>query len=106
MLGLKVLKHPLDSADQVVDVVLVHGLGGEAMKTWTSASGDFWPTWLQEWLCTEREIRNVRISTFGYNADFQHVFEADSVLGIDDFARQLLDGMNSVYKKQKVAMLN
>ena len=33
----------------LVDVIFVHGLGGDASKTWTNALHDeFWPQWLQD----------------------------------------------------------
>jgi hypothetical protein len=37
--------------EQNIDVVFVHGLGGNAMSTWLSASADlstYWPRWLAQ----------------------------------------------------------
>lgn len=75
-----------------IDIVLVHGLSGKSRGTWTHSNG-FWPTWLHEWLYEEDRLENVQISTFGYNADFQNPLANCNILGIADFAKELLDGM-------------
>ncbi|KAJ5716382.1 tetratricopeptide and DUF676 domain protein [Penicillium malachiteum] len=71
--------------DQVnVDIVLVHGLNGDAFSTWTVEKPKrcFWPGDLLPPL-----LPNARIMTFGYNANLFH----DSVDGrIAEFAENLL----------------
>ncbi|KAI1173092.1 hypothetical protein F4777DRAFT_467482 [Nemania sp. FL0916] len=51
-----------------IDLVLVHGFGGDFMETWTSKEGDskvFWPTDL---LLANRQQPPTRILSFGYDA--------------------------------------
>ncbi|KAJ5626814.1 tetratricopeptide and DUF676 domain protein [Penicillium herquei] len=71
--------------DQVnVDIVLVHGLNGDAFSTWTVEKPKrcFWPGDLLPPL-----LPNARIMTFGYNANLFH----ESVDGrIAEFAENLL----------------
>jgi len=54
-------------------------------KTWTK-DGDpslFWP---KEWLPRDHDFRDVRIHTFGYDANWNK----ESILNIHDFAKDLL----------------
>ena len=62
---LTLLHEPLEP---LVDLIFVHGLGGDPVKTWTKGedSEQFWP---QAWLPQEPVLQNVRISTFGYKND-------------------------------------
>jgi hypothetical protein len=96
-LGLMVLHEPHPHATTVVNIIFVHGLGGSAIGTWTSttASQTFWPALLHE----DSRLANARISTFGYDANFKNILAAKNALGIDDFAGQLLDGLDSHYGK-------
>lgn len=53
-------------------IILVHGLGGDRVKTWTWQDGErkvFWPKDLLPQACP-----TARILSFGYNADFAHFF--------------------------------
>lgn len=68
-----------------VDVVAVHGLGGRRLKTWRNDRGEIW---LQKWL--PDSIPGARVYTYGYDSD--PIF-SDSKLGIEDFARGLLDDL-------------
>ena len=52
-----------EAGSALVDVVFLHGLGGDAQKTWT---GDGWPGWLG-WL--GEDLPDVAIWTVGYSAD-------------------------------------
>jgi len=82
---------------RVVDVVFVHGLGGCRLETWTYQSeqgmGEFWPSWLRD----EPGLGDVRVSTFGYDADTS-VIRGGNKLGIEEFARQLLDSLSHHYE--------
>jgi len=95
--GLQILHEPrTTTASNNVDLIFVHGLGGSAKGTWTHpATQGFWPTWLHE---TE-EFKNVRISTFGYNANYRNIFGQRNALGIDDFSKQLLDALHLHYER-------
>jgi hypothetical protein len=93
--GLQVVHEP-KVRTKIVSIVFVHGLGGSARGTWThSPSNIFCPTLLHE----DDRFASARISTFGYDANYTNVFAVKSVLGIQDFARQLLDALDLYYDK-------
>lgn len=76
--------------------MFVHGLGGSATGTWTHpTSKGFWPTWLPE----EKGLQNVRILTFGYDANWNPITGGRTVLDIPSFAGQLLDAMELHYHR-------
>ncbi|KAI0802933.1 hypothetical protein GGR55DRAFT_663555 [Xylaria sp. FL0064] len=81
-----------DAPDPLVDLIFVHGLRGGSIKTW--CKGDdlkfFWP---QAWLPREEELRNARVHSFGYNADWADTKETE--LDLHDFGRALLTEMNT-----------
>ncbi|KAH7393137.1 hypothetical protein BKA64DRAFT_709491 [Cadophora sp. MPI-SDFR-AT-0126] len=76
-LGLVTVHEPSERV--VAELVFIHG------KTWTKDDdpGLFWP---QEWLPRDRDFRDVRIHTFGYDANW----DKGSILNIHDFAKDLL----------------
>src|SRR5204863_4525412 len=96
-IGLRVLHEPRETTNvNTVHIIFVHGLGGSARETWThSSSNTFWPSLLHE----EDGFENIRVSTFGYDANFSNIFAAKSTLDISDFARQLLDALDLHYGK-------
>ena len=71
-----------------LDIVFIHGLGGDSRKTWSRDHNPelFWPGL---WLPLETELERARIFTFGYNANFRPG-EAKSIASITDFAKELL----------------
>jgi hypothetical protein len=69
----------------LIDVIFIHGLGGSSRGTWTHPKAGFWPTWLQK----KGGLENLRISTFGYDANWNPT-KRSNALGIADFARKLL----------------
>ena len=71
-----------------MDIVFIHGLGGDSRKTWSRDHNPelFWPGL---WLPLETELERARIFTFGYNANFRPG-EAKSIASITDFAKELL----------------
>ena len=88
--GLQVLHEPKllePTASRIVNIIFVHGLGGSMRETWTHSSNTFWPTLLHE----DDRFSNVRIFAFGYDANFM---AASNVLGIPDFAKQLLNAFD------------
>ncbi|KAF3482709.1 uncharacterized protein GIQ15_02033 [Arthroderma uncinatum] len=76
-----------DVPEPLVDFVFVHGLGGGSRKTW-SFSPDPKHYWPKEWLKDDPEFRQVRIHSFGYEADWASIGE--NVLNIHDFGLSLL----------------
>lgn len=87
--GLNLLYSP---PEPLVDLIFVHGLGGGSVKTWCKG-GDrrlFWP---QVWLQRETDLQNVRVHSFGYNADWKDTKE--TYLNIHDFGRSLFGDMST-----------
>ena len=71
-----------------VDIIFVHGLGGTSQATWSwKRDTDFF--WPGKWLPGEPFIRNARILSFGYDADFKSV-RSGVVSSVSDFAKDLL----------------
>ncbi|OBT68035.1 hypothetical protein VE03_01456 [Pseudogymnoascus sp. 23342-1-I1] len=63
-LGLSLLYSP--TAPEI-DLIFVHGLGGNSRKTWTKSflQSNFWP---EEWLPKDPAFKNVRIHSYGYDS--------------------------------------
>lgn len=72
-----------DEASKTVDVVAVHGLQGDAFKTWENGQGTLW---LRDLLAID--IPSARIMTFGYDST---VAFSNSVARIEDKALDLLN---------------
>jgi WD40 repeat protein/pimeloyl-ACP methyl ester carboxylesterase len=86
-LGLHVVHQP--GTAPLLDIIFIHGLGGDSQRTWSKDPGDpnlFWP---QHWLSSEPEIGRARILSFGYNASFLPGTPR-SIYNIGDFAKELL----------------
>lgn len=74
-----------DPDNPTADIIIVHGLSGSALRTWSWQRDreNFWPKWLSQ----DDHLGSSRIFTFGYNSDFKG--DAPG-LNIIDFARDLL----------------
>ncbi|KAL8908321.1 MAG: hypothetical protein Q9171_005507, partial [Xanthocarpia ochracea] len=86
-LGLNTLYIPIDTT--VADLVFVHGLAGGSRSTWTK-NGEPSLYWPQEWLPNDPGFRDVRIHSFGYNANW----DKESSLNIHDFSKSLLESIH------------
>ncbi|KAK4222931.1 hypothetical protein QBC38DRAFT_503573 [Podospora fimiseda] len=79
-----------------IDIVLIHGVNGDAIKTWEykSKTGDtiLWPQQL-----LPQQFPLARVFSFGYNGDLYH---NNSIAGIRDLAKTLLSSIN--IERQKV----
>jgi hypothetical protein len=91
LLPLLPLEPVTGAASYGVDVIAVHGLGGDFYKTWT------WPRdksrkqdvfWLSQLL--PRDLPGARVFSFGYASEWAF---SKSVAGIRDYARQLLQAL-------------
>ncbi|KAL8648406.1 MAG: hypothetical protein Q9210_005006 [Variospora velana] len=86
-LGLNVIYAPEEGLP-IVDIILVHGLGGTSQKTW-SKNRDAQYFWPQKWLPLEPGFEQARVLSFGYNAHFASAGR-ENILNIADFAKDLL----------------
>ena len=74
--------------------MFVHGFGGHGYNTW-SKNGVFWPRDL-----LSRDVRNVRIITFGYDLDVVRFVGRASRNQIHDHARTLIGGLRRCREKE------
>ncbi|KAL7813420.1 hypothetical protein V8C26DRAFT_159239 [Trichoderma gracile] len=56
-----------DPEDAEIDIVAVHGLGGQGFKSWISLEGGKAKSWLEDLLA--QDLPNARIMTYGYISD-------------------------------------
>jgi hypothetical protein len=70
-----------------VDIVAIHGLGGDAYKTWRHDNGTLW---LRDSLL--KDLPSARVFTYGYDSTF--VFSRGTST-LRDFARALLEDVRS-----------
>ncbi|KAL6714385.1 hypothetical protein ACLMJK_007808 [Lecanora helva] len=87
-LGLSVLYAP--KSEPVVDLIFVHGLGGASIKTWCK-NHDRNLCWPKYWVPGDLGNDNVRVLTFGYNAEV--LSKTKTKANISDFAKSLLAAM-------------
>lgn len=89
-LGLHLIHRPENAAPKA-DIVFIHGLGGTSRSTWSKDRDPelFWPS---TFLPLEQDICNMRIFTYGYNAEFMKAGGRSST-SILDFAKNLLFDM-------------
>jgi hypothetical protein len=78
-----------------VDIVAIHGINGDALRTWTHTNGK---CWLKDFL--PDSLPRARIYSFGYASElaFNHSL---AVLG--DFARRLFSDLNGVRSSPQVS---
>ncbi len=87
--GIKTRHSPALVQDLVADIVFVHGLTGSADSTWTTHKDDLhWPS---QFLC--HDVIDVRISTFGYDADVVGLWNSVSQNRIGNHAENLLGSL-------------
>ena len=74
----------------------MHGLDGDAVKTWTSKkTGAFW---LRDYL--PADIKGARVMSYAYNADFAF---GNTVADIMDFAKDLLNSLIDKRDQEEVS---
>ena len=76
-----------NESEKAIDVVAVHGLQGDAYRTWEHDNGSLW---LRDFL--PADIPNARIMTFGYDSA---VAFSKSVAKIEDKALELLNHLSA-----------
>ncbi|RDL38237.1 uncharacterized protein BP5553_02577 [Venustampulla echinocandica] len=85
------------NASLSLDIIAIHGLGGNPMATWTDPKSQ--KLWLRDLL--PHDIPRARIMTFGYDAT--PAFE-NSVAGVEDHARDLLRCLRE--RRERVKEIN
>jgi hypothetical protein len=88
-LGLHLLH---SSAQSLIDIIFVHGLGGGSIKTWRKGKDPRW-FWPKRWLPLETDLSNASIHSFGYDSDWKSL--TPSILNVHDFGRALYEEIRS-----------
>jgi hypothetical protein len=78
-----VLEYNLLLTSSIYSLVAVHGLNGDAKRTWTHRETNAF--WLQDFL--PQDVQNMRVMSFGYNASAAF---GNTTATIADHARDLL----------------
>ena len=86
-----------DGMINLVDVVAVHGITGDAYKTWTHENGNLW---LRDLI--PKDLPGVRVFSYGYPAE---VFCTFGVGTLDIYARSLLEGLKRERRKNEVRII-
>ncbi|KAF2469566.1 uncharacterized protein BDR25DRAFT_343591 [Lindgomyces ingoldianus] len=74
------------------DIVAIHGIGGDAYRTWTASNGALW---LSDFL--PKDIENVRVFSFGYDA---RVWPTRAKGTVESFARSLLNDLRIMWMER------
>lgn len=89
--GIKAL---YSSQSSVVDIVFVHGLTGDREKTWALENQEPWPKTL-----LPTELPNIRVLTFGYDANVVNLGGVVSENRIANHAMNLITALASYREK-------
>jgi hypothetical protein len=85
--GLKVIYQPDSASEAIVDIVFVHGLGGDSYGTWLErTTSSYWPS---DFL--SQDIPESRILTFGYAASWTSFDRGDLCGYASDLLLDLCD---------------
>ena len=90
-----ILKDKPSDQDGLIDLIAVHGLKGDYLKSWTADNRN----WLKDFL--PEQVPNARIMSYGYNS---MVMFTKSISTYDDFARDLLSRLENKRKSDQVMM--
>ncbi|KAF4462683.1 hypothetical protein FALBO_10506 [Fusarium albosuccineum] len=97
--GVTVLYEYNEGKGVEVDICAVHGLGGNAMDTWTADNGDMW---LRDYLPSSEYFTKSRIMTFGYDSDLT---DKKTVMTLENWAQTLLGNLNEAMPEIPVSSI-
>ncbi|KAK7514089.1 uncharacterized protein IWZ02DRAFT_493226 [Phyllosticta citriasiana] len=102
------LGEPLaDPLNATVDIIFVHGLGGDRVNTWSSKPTDedpdpvFWPKDLLPDVC-----KTARILSFGYDADYARSWLGKEIpleTSLDEFCTSLLQSLAGLRNRTRTS---
>ncbi|UPK97374.1 hypothetical protein LCI18_008309 [Fusarium solani-melongenae] len=92
--GITVLFQHAEVSQIKMDICAIHGLGGNAIDTWTAKNGKMW---LRDYLPSTGYFDQSRIMTFGYDSDLT---SKESVMTVDSWADSLLEYLSLIRKSQ------
>lgn len=72
-----------------LDIVFVHGLGGDQFETWQTQQKNFWPKWLAT------NFPNCRVFSFGFDSNKLVGFFTGEGASLQDLASSLVDALLS-----------
>ena len=81
--------YPESPPAAVLDIIFVHGLGGDRIETWQKTKDAFWPRWLAE------QFPSCRIYMIGYDSNKFAGFLAGEGASIQDLALAMADQIAS-----------
>lgn len=80
---------PASPPAAALDIIYVHGLGGDRLETWQKTKDTFWPRWLAE------QFPNCRVYMIGYDSDKFAGILAGEGASIQDLALAIADQIAS-----------
>lgn len=83
----------------ILDIIFVHGLGGDRLGTWQKTNESFWPRWLAE------QFPTCRIYTIGYDSEKFAGILAGEGASIQDLAVALADQISSLEEGAQNALV-
>ncbi|EMT65821.1 Vegetative incompatibility protein HET-E-1 [Fusarium odoratissimum] len=88
-IGLNLLYCPTEPE---IDLIFVHGLGGNSRKTWSKSFADQSHFWPEDWLSQDPAFRNVRIHSYGY--DWYYLKGKEDCLNVHHIGKSLLGAIS------------
>jgi hypothetical protein len=76
-------------------ICAVHGLGGNAIDTWTADNNKMW---LRDFLPMSAYFKKSRIMTFGYDGDLT---DQRTIMRVEDWAENLLHSVSEARTSEK-----
>ena len=96
-LGVTVLYDPPTNVKTIADIVFIHGLTGDASRTWSHTDSDTGKPWPA--ILLSGDLPDARIMTFGYDADVANFWSPASQNRIGNHALNLLGGLTREREK-------